>query len=434
MLFNEDDFNKFKNKNEKDIFVNILSDYYIKNYRSAIVSLYALVIYDLYLKLIEMKESGNKKAEIKIQEINDMSNDDEKYSMIEKKIIEFYIENYSDYFKHFRDDIDYLIQLRHKCAHLYLNEDDLFAPNQNQAKMLIESMYENLFIVDAPFIGDLFVLVESEIETYNGKIDYYLSNSEKLRDKFSKKYFCKMTNSSISKTIGTLFKLLFISKDNNAKSNANGIFIFLDSLLFYCSKNRKFQDIDLKNVRKYIKNIDAENLDNLDLNYFIQIGNDYSGMLQLYKENLEVYNKIRQMIECQFILVKKYSNYFTNNELKGIFLESKVSFLKNSSYFEVYDFYVDNKYFAYLDFFKSAFSRIPTFNGYDIADEVSNVFIKKSSKLSNEEIIEILEIYNKNDQCTGRNKNIEFANFIKENYPEVDFGKYSYIFKNKNEN
>ena len=228
MLFDDQDFAVFKNEGERLIFVEITNLYYLKNFRSAIASLYALVIFDLYNKLNDMDELGNKNSKTFLKRIQSDIKQNKHFSDIEKDIIEFYKNSFSTYFNKFFNDIDYLTELRHKCAHLYLNDNGLYIPTQNQTKMLIESMYNNLFKVEAPFIDDLFTIAQNDIEYYSDKIYLYLDDSKGIRNKLSKKYFDKMMDISISKTIKTLFKLLFITNNDDSNKYLDGIFILID--------------------------------------------------------------------------------------------------------------------------------------------------------------------------------------------------------------
>ena len=125
MLFEDSELSVFKNNGSRKMFEEILESYQVKNYRSVIVSLYSLVIYDLYQKLIDMDEDGNKGAKNTLNEIKTMIAKNEYYSDIEKKIIKFFSSNYSDYFVKLEDDVNYLTNLRHKCAHLYVNDEQI---------------------------------------------------------------------------------------------------------------------------------------------------------------------------------------------------------------------------------------------------------------------------------------------------------------------
>lgn len=137
MLIDEKDLQIFENDELRDYFKEILQSYYSQNYRATIVLLYSFVIYDLFLKLQTMANEGDTKAKDKLNCINKMIEDEEKYSKVEKEIIKFYMDNCQLYFNKFIEDINYLQIIRNKCAHLKVNDNSLFVPNDYQARMLI---------------------------------------------------------------------------------------------------------------------------------------------------------------------------------------------------------------------------------------------------------------------------------------------------------
>jgi len=151
MLFDEKDLSVFDNTDSRDYFMEILQSYYSKNYRATIVLLYSFVIYDLFIKLQTMANEGDKKASSKLKEINDMIENDEKYSSVENEIIRFFKENCQLYFNRFTEDVDYLKNCRNKCAHLKVNDNTLYVPSDYHARMLICSMYDHIFSVKAPY-------------------------------------------------------------------------------------------------------------------------------------------------------------------------------------------------------------------------------------------------------------------------------------------
>lgn len=128
------------------------------------------VIYDLFIKLQNMANEGDKKASKKLVEINNMISDDEKYSKVENEVIQFFKDNCPLYFDKFIEDIDYLKNCRNKCAHLKVNDNSLFVPSDYHARMLICSMYDHILSVKAPFIMDLFTIAQVDVEEYSDSI------------------------------------------------------------------------------------------------------------------------------------------------------------------------------------------------------------------------------------------------------------------------
>ena len=89
MLYDEKDLRVFDNSDSRNYFKEILQSYYSQNYRATIVLLYSFVIYDLFIKLQTMADEGDSKARQQLEKVNGMISSDEKYSKVEREIIDF---------------------------------------------------------------------------------------------------------------------------------------------------------------------------------------------------------------------------------------------------------------------------------------------------------------------------------------------------------
>lgn len=438
MLLDDNDLKMIKNKNERVLFNEVLNAYYSKNYRGAIVSLYSLVIFDLYLKLNDLVDNGSKNAKQTLNEISEQIKNNAHYSDIEKKIISFFVDNYGNYFNKFSCDIEYLTNLRHKCAHLFLNDEDLFVPSPNQTKMLIESMLNNLLKVDAPFIDDLFPFIKDEIDDYASKYKFFFfldgSDYKPMREKLTRKYYSKMTDESLIKTMNNLFRLAFVSKSEETQSRIAGIFIFLESLVHYCHKHSKLSDDNLTKIANYIHTrIDYENTSKItiasNVYYFIFLGQNYQEFMNLYQGNVELIKKIKSLILDSARNLMKFYNYFTEEELKNAFCNREILIIQDMDYYELFDFYVENRRLTIDKFFELSFNRIGNFNSFSTADVLTNMLIEKIDSLTFDDLKKILQIYNRNSQCYNRSNNDAFVSMLLQKYPDIDKTQYKNIFK-----
>ena len=235
MLFDERDLRVFDNSDSANYFKEIVQSYYSQNYRAAIVLLYSFVIYDLFIKLQDMANEGDSKAQSKLSEINNLIKNDERYSKIENDIIEFFKDNCNLYFGKFIEDIEYLKNCRNKCAHLKVNDNTLYVPNDYHARMLICSMYDNVFSVKAPFIMDLFKIAEKDVEIYNKKINCisYSDLDESIKTEITNKYLIRMTYESMKKSYRTFIKLLLVSDEQQCIENLCGLYAFTYAMTDY---------------------------------------------------------------------------------------------------------------------------------------------------------------------------------------------------------
>ena len=258
MLFDEKELNVFENNESKTYFKEILQSYYSQNYRATIVLLYSFVIYDLFMKLQTMANEGDKKASVKLKEINMMIADDEKYSSVENAVISFFKDNCPLYFNRFIEDIEYLKKCRNKCAHLRVNDNSLFVPSDYHSRMLICSMYDNVLSVKAPFIMDLFSIVQPDIEQYSAQL--FCIDEEGVDDAIimaiRNQYLKRMTYDSIKRSYKTFIRLLFVSDNEDTEKNASGLFAFTYSMTDYLVKNgylQIFNEPDIQDVFGRIK-------------------------------------------------------------------------------------------------------------------------------------------------------------------------------------
>jgi hypothetical protein len=239
MLFDEKELNVFDNNESRTYFKEILQSYYSQNYRATIVLLYSFVIYDLFIKLQTMAHESDKKAHNTLTEINAMIADDQKYSLVENAIIEFYKQNCPLYFNRFVEDIEYLKNCRNKCAHLKVNDNSLYVPSDYHARMLICSMFDNILSVKAPFIMDLFSFAKSDVEKYTSQLFSIPETGieKSIISELKNKYFKRMTYDSIKKSFKTFVRLLLVSEDEECKNNIYGLYTFTYSLTDYVTKN-----------------------------------------------------------------------------------------------------------------------------------------------------------------------------------------------------
>lgn len=165
-LLDEYDLKVFHTDDEKSFFKEVVNTYYASNYRSSIVMLYSLVVLNLYNKL-QVIANENPKAEKKLNDINKKIKDNSaKYSDIERELTSYFTDNHSLAFTPISKDMDYLKSLRDDCTHLSVNNERLFVPKEYQVRMMIISMYDNIFSKEPPFIQNLYNYLEDKLEFF----------------------------------------------------------------------------------------------------------------------------------------------------------------------------------------------------------------------------------------------------------------------------
>lgn len=418
MLFDERELNILDNNESRTYFKEILQSYYSQNYRATIVLLYSFVIYDLFIKLQTMANEGDKKATHKLNEINIMIADDQKYSLVENAIIDFFKHNCSLYFNRFVEDIEYLKNCRNKCAHLKVNDNSLYIPSDYHARMLICSMYDNILSVKAPFIMDLFSFAQSDVEKYSSHFFNIPENGveEAVIAELKNKYFIRMTYDSIKKSYKTFVRLLLISDNEKCMENIYGLYIFTYALTDYIAKNgyaKFFHEMDIQTVFTKVK-IDTLKENETRRNALISLMVNYPAVMDCIRTNHPtIFDYTR---DCVILNPKGLSMYKVFNPRSEKTIYS--FFLENSQLKQPY--YTDTLYktlnechdFDINQFMKEMVSAIPTFNAFDDADIFMNCFLDHLEEMSIDAIKEVMNIYKGNFQCTNRGRHSSDLNVI----------------------
>jgi len=418
MLFDEKELNILDNNESRTYFKEILQSYYSQNYRATVVLLYSFVIYDLFIKLQTMANEGDTKASKKLSEINTMIADDQKYSLVENAIIEFFKDNCPLYFNRFIEDVEYLKNCRNKCAHLKVNDNSLYVPSDYHARMLICSMYDNILSVKAPFIMDLFPLAKSDVEKYSSQISYISGDGidEPIITELNNKYFTRMTYDSIKKSYKTFAKLLLISDDEECKKNLYGLYTFTYTLTAYALNNGYYQLFSETDVLSVLGKIDIEELkeNKTRRNALISLMVHFPLVMDCFRGN---YTSVFEYISDCVILnpdgLNMYKVFHPRSEktMYAFFLENNQ--LKQPQHTrslyrtlnECHDFDIEQ-------FVIEMVSAISTFNAFYDADVFMSFFMEHLEELSIGTIEKVLKIYKMNPQCTNRSRHNSDMNVI----------------------
>lgn len=410
MLFDEKELNVLDNNESRTYFKEILQSYYSQNYRATIVLLYSFVIYDLFMKLQTMANEGDRKANNKLNEINDMIADNEKYSMVENAIIEFYKVNCPLYFNRFVEDIEYLKNCRNKCAHLKVNDNTLYVPSDYHARMLICSMFDNILSVKAPFIMDLFSFAQSDVEKYSSQLFYIPENGvdEAVMSELKNKYFKRMTYDSIKKSYKTFVRLLLVSDNEECIKNVYGLYTFVYALTDYIIKNGFFQFFHEADIQSTLSKIEVDTLkeNKVRRNALISIMVNYPTVMDCIRtNNSSVFDYTSNCVILNPDGLSMYKVFHPRSEKTTytFFLENNQ--LKKPCYTEtLYRTLNECHDFDLAQFMKEIVSKIPTFNAFHDADVFMNCFIDHLEEMSTDDIEEIMKIYKRNSQCTNRGR------------------------------
>ena len=220
------------NAKTKLYFEEVLSSYNNKNYRSSMVMLYSVVIYDIVAKLKELSDLYSQKWATKVlEEINKLRKDNPKSPDWEKVLIEK-ISKQDDFLSlSVIEAINHLREIRNQCAHPAIdNNDELFTPSRYEADALLNRMLNEILTIPAMFTGKITEYITEQISKIAGYADFKWKDKPTLSKSFNK-YFTRMNDKVFTKVFKDMWRLTFYTANEDCDKNRFANLIFLDIML-----------------------------------------------------------------------------------------------------------------------------------------------------------------------------------------------------------
>ena len=220
------------NAKTKLYFEEVLSSYNNKNYRSSIVMLYSVVIYDIVAKLKELSDLYSQKWATKVlEEINKLRKNNPKSPDWEKVLIDK-ISKQDDFLSiSVIEAINHLKEIRNQCAHPAIdNNDELFTPSRYEADALLNRMLNEILTIPAMFTGKITDYITEQISKIAGYADFKWKDKPTLSKSFYK-YFTRMNDRVFTKVFKDMWKLTFYTSNEDCDKNRFANLIFLDIML-----------------------------------------------------------------------------------------------------------------------------------------------------------------------------------------------------------
>lgn len=215
----------------RDYLSEVISCYNMGFFRSAIVSLHNVVMYDLIYKLRTLSEFyQDQKAKDLLSELGDKStNVDENYSEWEKKLFvgvkqtKLLDEQEAGLVWRLRED-------RHHCAHPALKDMTLFIPNKDQTRAHIRNMFEVVFLKDTILAKDIITPILEDIRTYFSELGGY-SNAQRFSQYLTNQYYSKLNQKAEKELFRTLWSFVFKKQGEPFNDNRHGCYQALVTLV-----------------------------------------------------------------------------------------------------------------------------------------------------------------------------------------------------------
>lgn len=234
----------------KGYFQEVLSSYNNGNYRSSVVMLWSVAIFDIVYKLqnlIDLYEDAVAK-EI-LQEVTTIQEEDYKSSAWEIKLLDdvhkrTYLLDSSEY-----EDLRYLQKQRHLSAHPVLNsERELHTPNKETVRSLLRNTLEGL-LIKPPFYTQRIMreLLEDIAESSD-----VINSREKVKKYLESRYLSRTKPPVEMNIFRSLWKLVFKLDNEECEKNRQ---VNLHALEVLSTRNIAAIPDDIEGDKDYYSNI-----------------------------------------------------------------------------------------------------------------------------------------------------------------------------------
>ena len=204
---------KIKNNTSRSIFEDVVKAYHAGAYRSAIGSLWTLLVFDITIKINNNSIAGDKKSKEKLDKfeaaVKKLKNNNQYHDLLnwENSIISYAYETCGIIDETEKDELETIRKVRNRSVHPnwffdeYSGELYVHKPNADTVDYMISVVYRSILTKDSYSIKFMIDKLTEDIK--NGVI--WRSDSEKIIDHFREKYFTKISS---NKAIGDIFKVI----------------------------------------------------------------------------------------------------------------------------------------------------------------------------------------------------------------------------------
>lgn len=308
----EDKILEVPNSKTREYLKEITSTYQHGDYRSCIVTLYVLVIFDL-LEKIKIQGEFVDFAKEYIEKYKDEMAKNRHYSDIEKDILQKSreLQLISEIEK---EKIEELRKLRHHCAHPSVDiENGLYCPNKDEVRAKIRCMYESVFLKEPCIIPKMFDSCLDEIVVF---FNNYGESS--LEEYLLKRYFKKMNAKTREKFLRELWYRIFLNtKDVNNRNKE----VYFYTIIHLLKSYEELTDYIKEHSDGFIGTCLCNNLAKSKTKgngwYKFAYDNIAFTMFKLLQEFPKIYSYFTDEIK---IIIKEFHDININFKLQGFFL------------------------------------------------------------------------------------------------------------------
>ncbi|XID95033.1 hypothetical protein ACF3MZ_11180 [Paenibacillaceae bacterium WGS1546] len=229
----EDEMENVVSSQTKEYLKEVVSSYNHGNYRSAIVVLYTVVIFDLIEKMKTLSEIYNdEKAREILEEIEKKQKEEKKSSDWERVLVELVNKNTQLIDDMEKEKIDYLKLCRNYSAHpIYNNEYKLNNPTKEETRALIRNCFEIVFKKEPLLSKKILEDLIKDSKNYQQKL-----GEDGLEPFLKARYFSKINDKVKKYIFDSLWKFVFKLENGDCHSDRSFNYYTLFYLVKYDEK------------------------------------------------------------------------------------------------------------------------------------------------------------------------------------------------------
>lgn len=408
------DLRNIQNKEIREYFSEVLRCYENESYRSSILVLYTVVLYDLFFKLKELSdEYGDSIATQILCDVEREMIQNKDKSSWENLLIQK-LHNHQDFEildANLYSTLRALKDKRNLSAHPSFSGDEIYQPTREIVLGFIKEVYDNLLIRPPMLIKKQVQIILNFLDSHKYEFNpynFYLNNvqNKTFSEYFKNKYYGKLGKSFKIKLINTLWKFTFENVGEIYDENRY-INLFILSYIYHEDKELFTHIIQDKIENKTIYDVIAFDVSK-SFNYFCIF----------LSENPEIYNLLTE--EYKTVLKEKFSTvpgvYFVYERfmfdnlrqfLNELSSTVQIHYLKDTKDFQI--MYLSNLCFvcgdnkSFANFCLTLLSKVPTWSGFEFADLIMEKMIIPNCNLFDEEdFYRYKSIVEGNDQISSR--------------------------------
>lgn len=401
----------------KEYFNEVISSYNNGNYRSAMVMLWSVVVFDALYKLEHLKTVYNDdKAKNILKEWQNYQEKNDKNPKWELKVITQIASKTNIINKAELANLEHLQLQRHLSAHPVISDDlELYKPTKEITKAMIRIALEAILIRQPMYTDRIFNNIRDDL-SQNRDI---LTTREDVRVFTKNKYLNRLGVNEANKIFKQMWKFVFVL-DNDEKVEINR------------AVNAKFLTVLLQENYHEIENFISNNLD-----YFNQISSGEKttkNIIDLFNYFPKLYKLFNDDIKLR---IDKYikqnessiiSCYFTYDDLDDFYnnIQKIIELDKlNNVNIEVWQrlFSITDDYLGDTSVFFSTLNKFyasARYNGYEKADNRFAIIRHMIKEYSIDNIKELLYLSDDNSQCYRRKQSRDDYMFLRRQIDELE--------------